>query len=75
MSFAPADLARSIAKHMPGFTMAYQVDPLRQSIADSWPNPLDDSVACAKWGWQTQYDLESMVEDMLRNLAPKLAPS
>jgi nucleoside-diphosphate-sugar epimerase len=75
MSFAPQDLAQAISKHMPGFTMAYQVDPLRQSIADSWPNSLDDSAARAEWGWQPQYDLESMVEDMLRNLARKLAPS
>jgi nucleoside-diphosphate-sugar epimerase len=75
MSFAPEHLARSIAKHVPGFTIAYQVDSLRQSIADSWPNSLDDSAARAEWGWQPQYDLETMVEDMLRNLARKLTLS
>jgi len=75
MSFAPEDLAQAITKRMPDFTMEYQVDPLRQSIADSWPNSLDDSPARAEWGWQPEYNLETMVEDMLRNLSRKLASS
>ncbi len=75
MSFAPEELAEAIKKRVPDFTMDYEIDPLRQSIADSWPNSLDDSTARREWGWQPAYDLEATVEDMLRNLSRKLGLS
>ena len=53
-------------------TMDYDIDPLRQAIADSWPNSLDDSIARREWGWNPRYDLDSMVEDMFENLQRKL---
>jgi len=40
MSFDPEIIAASIRKYIPGFTIEYKVDPLRQSIAESWPNSL-----------------------------------
>jgi nucleoside-diphosphate-sugar epimerase len=46
----------------------YEIDPLRQAIADSWPNSLDDSAAREEWGWKSEYDLESMSQDMIQNL-------
>jgi nucleoside-diphosphate-sugar epimerase len=73
MSFAPEDLAEAIKRHIPGFTMDYAIDSMRQAIADSWPNSLDDSAARAEWGWASRYDLETMVEDMQENLSRKLA--
>ncbi len=75
LSFAPEELANAIRKRMPEFSMDYQIDPLRQSIADSWPNSLDDSAAREQWGWHPEYDLEAMVDDMLENLTRKLAVS
>ena len=72
MSFTPAELAEAIRSRLPGFTMDYEIDPLRQSIADSWPNSLDDSAARNEWGWKPRYDLQSMVDDMLENLERKL---
>jgi nucleoside-diphosphate-sugar epimerase len=57
---------------MPDFTMQYDVDPVRQAIADSWPNRLDDSAARSQWRWQPEYDLQSMVADMLARLSAKL---
>ena len=57
---------------MPDFRIDYEIDPLRQGIADSWPDSLDDSVARAEWGWRPTYDLDAMVDDMLANLAVKL---
>ena len=65
MSFSPRQLAMEIQKHIPEFTIEYQVDPLRQGIADSWPNKLDDSAALGEWGWRAEYDLPRMVKDML----------
>jgi nucleoside-diphosphate-sugar epimerase len=72
MSFAPEELAAEISKRVPGFTMDYEIDPLRQSIADSWPNSLDDSAAREEWGWQPEFGIEATVDDMLYNLSKKL---
>ncbi|ETX04925.1 NAD-dependent epimerase/dehydratase family protein [Candidatus Entotheonella palauensis] len=71
-SFTPAELAKAIQRRMPGFEIDYDIDPLRQRIADSWPDSLDDTVARQEWGWKPAYDVESMVDDMLEHLAKKL---
>ena len=72
MSFAPEDLAAEIMKHIPDFRLDYAVDPVRQEIADSCPNSLDDSAARAEWGWKPEYDIAKMTADMLEKLAEKL---
>ena len=72
MSFAPETIYAAIKKHMPYFEMEYQVDPLKQHIADSWPDCMDDSCARQEWGWQPKYDLETMTADMLEKLKLKL---
>lgn len=68
MSFTPADLAIAIKKRIPDFEINYKISPMLQSIADSWPDKLDDSVARKEWGWKPKYDLDSMVDDMIMNL-------
>ena len=55
--------------------MDYNVDPVRQAIADSWPDSLDDTAAREEWGWKPVYDLASMTTDMLEKLAIKLGVS
>lgn len=72
MSFAPEDIAAAIQKELPSFTMSYQVNPILQAIADSWPDKLDDTAAREEWGWKAQYDLKTMTKDMLQNLRPRL---
>lgn len=72
MSFEPEMLAAEIKKHIPEFELTYDVDPVRQAIADSWPNSLDDSAAREEWGWKPNYDLAAMTKDMLEKLAVKL---
>ena len=72
MSFSPKDLAIAIKKRIPGFEINYEINPMLQSIADSWPDKLDDSVARKEWGWNPKYDLNSMVDDMIINLTKKL---
>ncbi len=72
MSFDPEMLAAEIKKHIPEFEMAYDVDPVRQAIADSWPNSLDDSAARKEWGWNPEYNLAAMTKDMLEKLTVKL---
>lgn len=71
MSFEPEQLGAEIKKHIPDFTLTYDVDPVRQAIADSWPNSLDDSCARAEWGWAPEYDMAAMVKDMLEKLQAK----
>ena len=73
MNFTPEQVADAIRRHIPGFRIGYAVDPVRQGIADSWPNSLDDSAARAEWGWQPTYDLDGMTGDMLTQLRRKLA--
>ena len=72
MNFTPAELATEIRQHLPDFTIDYDIDPVRQRIADSWPESLDDSAARAEWGWAPRYDLAAMVADMLQELRIKL---
>jgi nucleoside-diphosphate-sugar epimerase len=72
MSFNPDQLAAEIRKHIPGFVMEYEIDPVRQAIADSWPNSMDDSSARKEWGWQPKHDLKSMTTEMLKEIATKL---
>lgn len=72
MSFDPEEIFNAIKRYKPDFEMEYDVDPLKQSIADSWPDSLDDSCARAEWDWKPQYDLDAMTVDMLKNLEAKL---
>lgn len=71
MSFDPEIIYNKIKEYVPTFEMDYQLDPLRQAIADSWPDSLDDTCAREEWDWKPQYDLDAMTADMLDNLRIK----
>ena len=68
MSFEPNTIYQNIRKYLPEFEMQYQVDPLRQAIAESWPNSLDDTCAREEWGWKPEYELDARTQDMLAKL-------
>ena len=72
MSFDPEMIAAEIRKHIPEFKIDYNIDPVRQAIAESWPNYMDDSAARAEWGWKPDYDLARVTEDMLTVLRKRL---
>lgn len=72
ITVTPRELSAEIKKHIPDFKIDYNIDPVRQAIADSWPNSLDDSAARTEWGWDPKYDLETMTGDMLKELNAKL---
>ncbi len=72
MSFEPEEICLAIKRYLPGFEMIYKVDPLKQAIADSWPDRMDDTCAREEWGWKPQFDLDSMTADMLAKLKIKL---
>ncbi|MBN1946453.1 MAG: L-threonine 3-dehydrogenase [Bradymonadales bacterium] len=71
MSFAPEHVFAEIKRHIPELTMDFQVDPVRQAIAESWPNKMDDSCARQEWGWSPEYDLPRMTADMLAVLGAR----
>ena len=67
ISFNPEEIANTIKKHIPKFEMSYKLDH-RQSIAEGWPQSIDDHFAEAHWGWKHQFDLNEITEDMIANL-------
>ena len=71
MSLDPETLAGKIRSRIPGFKMRYEVDPVREEIAQSWPDKMDDSCARAEWGWAPAYDLDLMTDDMIVSLRNK----
>lgn len=71
MSFDPEMITAEIRKHIPGFVMDYNVEPMKQGIANSWPNHMNDSCARAEWGWKPLWNLENMTTDMLRAIQDK----
>jgi nucleoside-diphosphate-sugar epimerase len=73
MQLSPSVLGDVIRRHVPGFEIDYDVDPVRQAIADSWPLRIDDSAAREEWGWQPEYDMEAMAADMIAQLGRRLA--
>jgi hypothetical protein len=72
MSFDPEEIANEIKKHIPGFELTYHVDPVRQKIADSWPNSIDAIAAEEEWGFKFEYDLAKMTQDMICKLTNKI---
>lgn len=72
MSFAPETIYAAIRKYKPDFEMVYDVDPLKQAIADSWPDCLDDTCARQEWDWAPKYDIDAMTRDMLEKLPARI---
>ncbi|GIN64446.1 L-threonine 3-dehydrogenase [Robertmurraya siralis] len=72
MSFDPEEIANEIRNHIPNFELNYQVDPVRQQIAESWPNSIDATAAKEEWGFKATYDLKQMTIDMLEQLRSRL---
>lgn len=72
MSFDPDMIYHSIKKYCPSFEMVYDIDPLKQAIAESWPDMMDDSCARREWDWRNKYNLPAMTKDMLEKLSARL---
>ncbi|WP_040192715.1 L-threonine 3-dehydrogenase [Clostridium culturomicium] len=71
MSFEPEEIAAEIKKHIPEFELSYDVDPVRQGIANTWPDSIDPTAAMEEWGFKAEYDLAKMTADMLEKLRAK----
>lgn len=66
--FTPGEISNCIKKYIPDFKIIYAPD-YRQQIAESWPQKVDDESARRDWGWAPEYDLEGIVNDMIKQLA------
>ncbi|MDY4609555.1 MAG: NAD-dependent epimerase/dehydratase family protein [Sphaerochaetaceae bacterium] len=73
MSFCPEEQAAYIRTRIPDFTISYDIDPVKQAIADSWPDCLEDYAARVEWGWQPKYDLAAMTDDMIDTIERRRA--
>ena len=72
MSFEPEQIFAKIREYIPTLRVRYEVDPVRQAIATSWPDSMDDSCAREEWDWNPSYNMDSMTVDMIKNLKIKL---
>ncbi len=72
MSFEPEQLFAKIREYIPDLRVRYEVDPVRQAIATSWPDSMDDSCAREEWDWKPTYTLDAMTRDMILHLKEKL---
>uniref|UniRef100_A0A915D772 NAD-dependent epimerase/dehydratase domain-containing protein n=1 Tax=Ditylenchus dipsaci TaxID=166011 RepID=A0A915D772_9BILA len=73
-SFNPQQLADGIRRFFPDFKVDYKICSVRQRIADSWPQSLDDSTARRDWNWKPEFDIDATVEIMLERVSEKLKP-
>lgn len=71
MSFSPKEIYAEIQRRIPNFKMSYEINPVLQSIADSWPNSMDSSAAREEWGFKPNFDLPKMSDEMLKHLQKK----
>ena len=75
MHFTPMEIAAEVKRRIPSFEMQYEVEEIRQYIAESWPNFFVDEKARRDWGWAPRFGLEEMVEEILNNLTPEYVKS
>ncbi|MBI4168228.1 MAG: NAD-dependent epimerase/dehydratase family protein [Candidatus Aenigmarchaeota archaeon] len=73
MSFTPEQLAAEIRRHIPDFKLTYKINALKQKVADSWPNSIDDSLAREHWGWRHSYGLQETTEYMIREIGKEIS--
>jgi nucleoside-diphosphate-sugar epimerase len=72
INFTPKELVTEIQKLYPTFKASYIPDPIKQRIAESWPQSIDDSQAQKDWGWKPKFTLEKLTKVMIKGLKEKL---
>ena len=67
------EIAEAVRARIPGVELTFRSDPERQAILDSWPQVLDDHHARFEWGWNHEFDLEAMSDDLLPKVRELIA--
>lgn len=62
------EICEAVQRHLPEAGLRFIPDPALTAIIDSWPDTMDETVARTDWGWETSYDLETTVQDFIREL-------
>lgn len=57
------DFRQRALRAFPKADIAYEPNPRRQGIVDSWPEDVDDSRARADWKWKPDYDVDRFFEE------------
>jgi len=72
-SFSPTlnELSLRIKTKFPDFLLSYNIDKMRQSIVDGWPNFINDNAAKDDWGWSPKYNLESAFIEYIQPILEK----
>ena len=66
-SISPKIIFDELKKINSDFKIIYSPDK-RQSIADSWPDTVEDSQARKDWNWKEKFSLKETIKEMLRKL-------
>lgn len=66
-SITPKIIFDELKKINSDFKIIYSPDK-RQSIADSWPDTVEDSQARKDWNWKEKFSLKETIKEMLRKL-------
>ena len=66
-SISPKIIFEELKKINSDFKIIYSPDK-RQSIADSWPDTVEDSQARKDWNWKEKFSLKETIKEMLRKL-------
>jgi len=64
-SSSAAELRSEVLKHFPAAEIAFEPDPSRQALVDSWPADVDDSAAPHDWGFSPKHGLAAAMADYL----------
>ena len=67
LNFSALELYEKIKQKLPNFNCQFAPDH-RQEYADSWPDQTDGSIAESEWGFQLDYDLDSLCSIMIDSL-------
>ena len=69
-SFSPTQIESEIKKHIKNFKVIYSPDQ-RDKLAESWPQSINDNHSRKDWGWEPNFNLSQMVNDIILNLSKR----
>lgn len=66
------EIAGAVRRAVPGAEIRFEPDPAAQAVVDSWPVALDDAPAREEWGWRLGFDLDALVERLVKAVRERL---
>jgi threonine 3-dehydrogenase len=69
LSPTAAEISSAISRRVPEAELDFDPDPETVQLIESWPVRFDDTAARSDWGWAPCFDLDSLADDFLEELA------